>query len=130
MAVWFPGITPPNLNQLVPPICFPSNVLGVGVFPPFVPTRPPPNPGFAAARDNRRPYVQVWDVGIEQTIGNAWLFSATYLGSKGTHLVITPVLNVSPTPGPGDAQAKAALPQFAPFEVTGDWGNSATMQLN
>jgi hypothetical protein len=129
MGQWpfgFPDITPPSLNQPTAANPVPTNVLGVNVFPPFVPSSsPPPNPGFAAARDNRRPYVQIWDVGIEQTIGNAWLFSATYLGSKGTHMVITPVLNVASTPGPGVAQAKAALPQFAPFEVTGNWGNSS-----
>lgn len=129
MGQWpfgFPDITPPNLNQPTSANPLPTNVLGVGVFPPFVASSTPAtSPGFAAARDNRRPYVQIWNVGIEQTVGNAWLFSATYLGSKGTHLVITPVINVAPTPGPGNSRASAALPQYAPFEVTGDWGNSS-----
>lgn len=129
MGQWpfgLPDITPPNLNQPTAANPVPTNVLGVNVFPPFAPSATPPaNGGFAAARDNRRPYVQVWNVGIEQTVGNSWLFSATYLGSKGTHLVVTPVLNVAPAPGPGNAQAAAALPQFGPFEVTGDWGNSS-----
>lgn len=129
MGQWpfgFPDITPPTLNQPSAGSLTPSNVLGVSVFPPFVPSSTPPsNPGFAAARDNRRPYVQIWNTGIEQTIGSSWLFSATYLGSKGTHLVITPVINVASTPGPGNPQTRAALPQFAPLEVTGDWGNSS-----
>jgi hypothetical protein len=128
MGQWpfgFPDITPTNLNQPSPGKLVPTNVLGVNVFPPFVASStPPPNPGFAAVRDNRRPYVQVWNVGLEQTIGNSWLISATYVGSKGTHLVITPVINVAPTPGPGNSQSRAALPLFAPFEATADWGNS------
>jgi hypothetical protein len=129
MGQWpfgFPDITPPNLNQPTTASPTPTNILGTGVFPPFVASSTPPaNGGFAAARDNRRPYVQVWNIGIEQTLGNSWLISATYLGSKGTHLVLTPVLNVAPVPGPGNPQASAALPQFGPFEVTGDWGNSS-----
>jgi len=128
MGQWpfgFPFFTPPNLNQPTAANPVPQNVLGVNVFPPFVPgATPPSGPGFAAARDNRRPYVQVWDLGIEQSIGTAWLFSATYLGSKGTHMIITPEVNTAPTPGPGDAQSRVALPQFSPFEVTGAWGNS------
>lgn len=129
MGQWpfgFPDITPPNLNQPTSANPFPTRLLGVGVFPQFVASSTPPaNAGFAAARDNRRPYVQVWNVGIEQTVGNAWLFSATYLGSKGTHMVITPVINVAPTPGSGNPQDRAVLPQYGPLEVTGDWGNSS-----
>ncbi len=129
MGQWpfgFPFITPPNLNQPTAANPTPQSVLGVGVFPPFVPgATPPSSPGFAAARDNRRPYVQVWDLGLEQSVGGGWLFSATYLGSKGTHMVITPVMNIAPTPGPGNPQDRVALPQFSPFEVTGAWGNSS-----
>lgn len=129
MGQWpfgFPFFTPPNLNQPSAGAPTPQNVLGVNVFPPFVPgATPPSSPGFAAARDNRRPYVQVWDVGIEQSVGSGWLFSATYLGSKGTRMVLTPVVNVAPTPGPGNPQNRVVLPQFSPFEITGNWGNSS-----
>ncbi len=73
MGQWpfgFPDITPPNLNQPTSANPLPTNVLGIGVFPPFVASSTPPaNAGFAAARDNRRPYVQIWNVGIEQTSG-------------------------------------------------------------
>jgi hypothetical protein len=129
MGQWpfgFPFITPPNLNQPTTANPTPQSILGVGVFPPFVPgSEPPGSPGFAAARDNRRPYVQVWNLGIERSVGGDWLFSATYLGSKGTHMIVTPVVNIAPTPGPGNPGANVALPQFSPFEVTGAWGNSS-----
>lgn len=129
MGQWpfgFPFITPPNLNQPTAANPNPQYVLGSGVFPPFVPgATPPSSPGFAAARDNRRPYVQVWNLGIEQSIGGGWLFSVTYLGSKGTHMIVTPVVNIAPTPGAGNPQDRVALPQFSPFEVTGAWGNSS-----
>jgi carboxypeptidase family protein len=129
MGQWpfgFPFITAPNLNQPTAANPTPQFVLGSGVFPPFVPgATPPSSPGFAAARDNRRPYVQVWDLGIEQSVSGGWLFSATYVGSKGTHTIITPVVNIAPTPGSGNPQNRVALPQFSPIEVTGAWGNSS-----
>jgi len=129
MGQWpfgFPFITAPNLNQPTAANPAPQFVLGSGVFPPFVPgATPPSSPGFAAARDNRRPYVQVWDLGIEQSVSGGWLFSATYVGSKGTHTIITPVVNIAPTPGSGSPQNRVALPQFSPIEVTGAWGNSS-----
>jgi hypothetical protein len=128
MGQWpfgFPYFTPPNLNLPSAANPTPQNVLGVNVFPPFVPgATPPSSPGFAAARDNRHPYVQVWDIGIEQSIGSGWLFSATYIGNKGTHMIVTPEENTAPIPGPGNAQARVALPQFSPYEVTAAWGNS------
>ena len=129
MGQWpfgFPVITPPNLNEPTTANPTPQYVLGSGVFPTFVPgATPPSSPGFAAARDNRRPYVQVWDLGIEQSVGAGWLFSATYLGTKGTHMIVAPVVNIAPTPGPGNPQDRVALPQFSPYEITGAWGNSS-----
>ena len=129
MGQWpfgFPNFTPPNLNQPTVANPLPQNILGVNVFPPFVPSAEPPgNPGFAANRLNKRPYVQTWNLGIDKSFGNDWLFSVTYLGSKGTRLPLSPTLNIAPTPGQGIPQLRAALPQFAPFEVTGQWGNSS-----
>ena len=128
MGQWpfgFPDFTPPDLTTPTATNPVPQHILGVNVFPSFVPTPVPvANPGFAANRVNQRPYVQDWNFGIDKSFGNNWLISATYLGSKGTNLVITPTINIAPTPGPGNPQLRAALPQFAPFETTADWGNS------
>jgi hypothetical protein len=129
MGQWpfgFPTFTPPNLNQPSATAVTPNRVLGAGVFPAFAPSSTPPSsPGWVAIPGNRRPYVQVWNFGVEQTVGGAWLVSATYVGSKGTRFVLTPVVNVAPTPGPGDAQSRAALPQFSPFIITTNQGNSS-----
>lgn len=129
MGQWpfgFPDFTPPNLNQPSVANPLPQHVLGVSVFPPFVPTpNPPANPGFAVNRFNQRPMVQDWDLGIDKSFGNNWLLGVTYLGSKGTHIQISPTINIAPMPGPGNPQLRAALPQFAPFETTADWGNSS-----
>jgi hypothetical protein len=129
MGQWpfgFPDFTPPNLNQPSVANPRPQNILGVNVFPPFVPSADPPaNPGFAANQYNRRPYVQVWNLGVDKSLGNDWLLSVTYLGSKGTRIPLAPTLNIAPTPGPGNPQLRAALPQFAPYEVTAAWGNSS-----
>jgi hypothetical protein len=129
MGQWpfgFGFFTPPNLNQPTVANPLPQNILGVNVFPPFVPSAEPPgSPGFAANRFNRRPYVQVWNLGVDKTLTNDWLVSVTYLGSKGTRIPVSPTLNIAPAPGLGVPQLRAALPQFAPFEVTAAWGNSS-----
>ncbi len=129
MGQWpygLPDIIPSGINVPAVGALLPDHVLGVNVFPPFVPSvTPPSNPGFAADPTNYdRPSVQDWDFGIDKSFGNDWMISATYLGNKGTHTVMNPYLNTAISPGPGNPQLRARLPQFAPFIVVGDWGNS------
>jgi hypothetical protein len=129
MGQWpfgFPDLTPTVYNNPTVAHPLPQHILGVAVFPPFVPSvLPPSNPGFAAIRSNQRPYVQEWNFGIDKSFANNWLVSATYLGSKGTNLEVSPTINIAPTPGPGNPQARARVPAFGPIRVIGDWGNSS-----
>jgi hypothetical protein len=91
----------------------PQNILGGTVFPPFVPSlNPPTNPAFAITRNQTRPYLQDWDLGLEKDLGGNLLLSATYVGSKGTHLQTTAEFNDAPTAGPGDPNLRRPLPQF------------------
>lgn len=91
----------------------PQNILGGTVFPPFVPSlTPPSNPAFAITRNQSRPYLQNWDLGLEKILDNNLLLSATYVGSKGTHLQTTAEFNDAPTPGPGNPNLRRPLPQF------------------
>jgi len=103
-----------NLPTNTQPV--PTRILGTGIFPPFVfPTSPPYAPGYIARRENRTPYVQTWNLGIDKSYGNNWLVSVTYLGSEGTHLVAEFPINTANAPGPGPLAPRQRLPQFAPM---------------
>lgn len=103
-----------NLPTSAQPV--PTRILGTGIFPPFVfPTTPPYAPGYVARRQNRTPYVQSWNLGIEKSYGNNWLVSVTYLGSEGTHLVAEFPINTGNVPGPSPLASRQRLPQFAPM---------------
>lgn len=128
MGQWpfgFSDFTPSDLNTPTASQPTPQHLLGAGVFPPFVPSvTPPPGIGNAIDPHTDRPYVQIWDFGIDKSYGNNWLISGTYVGSKGTHLVIKPSVNAALTPGPGPITPRATLPQFDPFAMVLDLGNS------
>jgi len=123
---WGAGDFEGNLNLPSAAQPTPNRLLGTGIFPPFVfPTTPPYAPGFVANRNNRTPYVQTWNLGIEKSFGNNWLISTTYLGSKGTHLTIEYPVNTARTPGPGDLAPRQRLPQFAPMTIDVNGANSS-----
>ncbi len=91
----------------------PQNILGGTVFPPFKPSlTTPTNPAFAISRRVSTPYLQDWDFGLEREVGGKLLLSATYVGSKGTHLPINAEFNDAPSPGQGNANLRRPLPQF------------------
>ena len=128
MGQWpfgLPDIIPAGLNSPSAANPLPQHVLGVSVFPPFVPSSlPPTSPGFAIEELYHRPSVQTWNFGIDKSFKNSWLVSVTYLGNKGTHTVINPYLNIAPSPGQGSPQLAARLPYFSPMIVMQDSGNS------
>jgi len=129
MGQWpfgFPDIIPAGLNLPTVSNPLPQQVLGVGVFPPFVPSAlPPTSPGFAIDPTYKRPSVQSWNFGIDKSFKNNWVVSATYLGNKGTHIVTNPYLNIAPSPGEGNPQLEARLPYFSPMLIVSDWGNTS-----
>jgi len=110
----------------------PQNILGGTVFPPFVPDlTPPQNPAFAITRNQSRPYLQDWDFGLEKEVAGKLLLSATYVGSKGTHLQSTAEFNDAPTPGAGDPNLRRPLPQFGSLKSLPNFAvsNYAALQL-
>jgi hypothetical protein len=129
MGQWpfgFPSFTPGNLNVPTAASLTPANILGVNMFPPFVPSVvPPANPGFAVNRHDRTPYMQQWNLGIDKSFGSSWLVSVTYVGTKGTRLTGVPAFNISPNPGPAPVATQRRLPQFGTVIVQGDWYNSS-----
>jgi hypothetical protein len=122
----YAGLNAPSVANPMP-----QHVLGVQVFPPFVPSATPPlNPGFAMDPTvYKRPSVQDWNFGIDKSFKNNWLVSASYLGNKGSHIVMNIPLNIADSPGPGDPQARARLPQIGVLDVPQDWGNSSYQAL-
>lgn len=129
MGQWpngFPDFTPTGLNAPTADSPVPQNILGVGVFPPFVPSpTPPSNPGFAVDPTKYlRPYMQQWNLGIDKSFKNNWLVSVAYLGNKGTHTPMLLSYNIANSPGPGDPQARARLPQIGVVLLPQNWGNS------
>ena len=130
MGQWpfgLPDIVPSGLNAPTVANLLPQQVLGVGVFPPFVPSAmPPTSPGFAIDPTYKRPSVQSWNFGIEKSLKGNWLVSVTYLGNKGTHIVTNPYLNIAPHASTQPySQSEVRLPYFSPMMVVSDWGNTS-----
>lgn len=67
------------------------------------------------SRDVKTPYMQNWNLGIEQQVAHDLLVELNYQGSKGTHLGSFLSTN-DPLPGPGDA---AAIDARRPFPTAG-----------
>jgi hypothetical protein len=133
MGQWpfgFPDFTPGDLNLPAPGNPTPTNILGVNVFPAFAPTlAPSAGMGYGISRRDPFPYMQQWNLAVEKKLGD-WLFSGTYVGSKGTDICLYTALNIAPPgPAPDNVPNNAPLPQFDPFESDVDQGNSSYQAL-
>lgn len=59
------------------------------------------------------PYFQQWNVTLQKLFANVVSFQAAYVGSKGTNLPYSYLLNV-PSPGPGTIQTRRPYPTWGP----------------
>ncbi len=75
----------------------------------FDPKAVTPQTQHTVARDVKTPYMQNWNVGIEQQLSNSLLLELNYQGSKGTHLSSFLSTN-DPPPGPGDPDPRRPFP--------------------
>jgi hypothetical protein len=80
------------------------------------------------AYDLKTPYVQQWSAGIEHQVSHDLVIEATYLGSKGTHLLLSRNLN-QPVPGPGAIQARRPYPQWGSISWVDAIGTSTYHSL-
>jgi len=64
----------------------------------------------------RTPYIQSWHLIAQNESFQHWNFSASYQGSKGTHIAQILAANV-PLPGPGDIQPRRPNPNFGRFAI-------------
>ena len=60
---------------------------------------PLPKSAFAFQRDLRTPYLQHWNVGVQQALGRTRIIELAYIGSKGTKLITARDIN-QPRPSP------------------------------
>jgi hypothetical protein len=79
-------------------------------FPPLDPANVPPSAQHTARKDNRFPYVQQWNLGIQQQLVEDLLFEINYIGNKGTRLASF-ISGNDALPGPGDIQPRRPFPQ-------------------
>ena len=92
-------------------------------FPAFFPI-PLPDSAQAVQRDLRTPYMQHWNLNVQQGIGNNCVFELAYVGSKGTKLLSARDLNQG-IPSPLSAiRAPRPDPQFDEINTIESNGNS------
>jgi hypothetical protein len=106
--------TPPYFNAaLIPGFLFPPplasihNTLAVppGLFPFFFPLNP----------EIRTPYIQQWNLSVQQEIAGDMVIEARYVGSKGTKLAsLDTTFNLARPGDPTTVQARLPYPDFAP----------------
>jgi len=98
-----------------------------------------PNGLFATTPyDTPSPRYSTWNLAIQRQIGTAWLVSATYMGSKVSHLYISVPINYA-VPGPGataaNAQARRVLSTANPalggfFGPVMEWNAGGNQHYN
>lgn len=79
-------------------------------FPESFPFRSPPS-ALSYQRDLRSPYVQHWNIAVQQQFGRSRVVEIGYVGSKGTKQLSARDIN-QPAPGPATPNPRPA-PQFA-----------------
>jgi hypothetical protein len=127
------GVTPAyQLNQGVPH--YSPNVGPDGL--PLIPTSLT-NPTFSPVQRQLTPvlpYVQEWQLGIQQDLGNNWIAEIDYEGNHGVHQPVSlPINQITPTPGccqgVKNAQSLRPYPQFLTVSYLTNGGASAYAAL-
>jgi len=79
------------------------------LFQSFDPKKVKPQTQHTVSRDVQTPYMQNWNIGIEQQIAQDLMVELNYQGSKGTHLGSFLSTN-DPLPGPGAPDPRRPFP--------------------
>jgi hypothetical protein len=95
-------------------------------FPSFFPVAFPPS-GFAFQRDLRTPYMQHWNLSVQQQFGRSRVLEAAYVGSKGAKLLTARDLN-QPRPRVQQPNLRP-VPQFADIIFQESSANSSYHSL-
>jgi hypothetical protein len=84
----------------------------------------PPASITMLAPDMVSPYMQHWNATVQRQLGRIGTVSASYVGSKGTHLIRSRDLNQA-RPAPGDVQHRRPYPEFGSIFYVESAGRSA-----
>ncbi|MBI4873495.1 MAG: TonB-dependent receptor [Acidobacteria bacterium] len=76
----------------------------------------------------RQPYVQQWNFGLQQTLPARIVFGASYVGTGGRKLALTPNIN-QPVPGAAAVATRRPFPQFNNISQTETSGSSSYHSL-
>ena len=90
---------------------------------------PLPKSAFAFQKDLRTPYLQQWNVGVQQALGRTRILELSYIGSKGTKLITARDIN-QPRPSPISPNLRPN-PQFddITFEESSASSNYNALQI-
>ncbi|MBI3684420.1 MAG: TonB-dependent receptor [Acidobacteria bacterium] len=69
------------------------------------------------------PYTQQWNAAIQQQLMNRTVLTASYVGAKGSGLILAPNIN-QPRPGPGAAGPRRPFPRFGTISEVASAGSS------
>ncbi len=108
---------------------FPLPGFTLSLSDPFPSTFPFPTPpsAFAFQTDLRTPYLQHWNLSVQQQLGGSRVFELAYVGSKGTKLIAARDLN---EPRPNTQQFNPRpLPQFSDILLQGSSASSSYHSL-
>jgi outer membrane receptor protein involved in Fe transport len=110
------------------PVTTIGNPLGMGasglLYPPATPFG---NSNFYYDPHLKTPYVDNWNLEIDQQLRPSTIFSLAYVGSHGSRLDLGGIRNTAEFPGPGDAATVASrrpFPYIAPTSYDDSTGNS------
>jgi len=84
-------------------------------------------PGFYYNPHLKTPYVDTWNLEIDQRLGSYTTLSVAYVGSRSSHLDLGGLMNTAAVPGPGDAATVAArqpYPYITPTNYDDSTGSS------
>ncbi len=78
---------------------------------------------FSAEREFSIPYTQQWNLGLQRQLANQVLVSVSYVGTKGTSLILAPDINQA-RPGPGAVDPRRPYPRFQTINEASSSGSS------
>jgi len=120
-AVLTDGVTPATFEQGFPPLSLPavpSNGIITSASSPAAATVLKSSNLFAVNPNFKNPYVESWNLAVQQTLPWRFVLDAAYVGNHCVDCVVNYNLNASTVIGQNAATANNGRPEFLPFGRT------------